>query len=150
MEIDFNNIWELVVSFAGALAVVASILASLYAILKNTRKYKEWVDRKRKRNQALNKLADNIGLLEDYRRSEKEQKEMANVIKTVQYSNMVLLRYRVNRLCKVIQEKGYMTIDEKIDLDDLYSAYEAHGGNSRTHEMYEYTISKYEIKKEAL
>lgn len=64
----------------------------------------------------------------------------------IKFGMLAILRFRVNRLCSVIKEQGFMTLDEKIDLDDLYTAYEKLGGNSRTHELYEYTIRNYSIK----
>lgn len=53
---------------------------------------------------------------------------------------LALLRFRVNRICQLVKEKGYITIDQKLDLIDLYKAYESLGGNSRTHILYEETI----------
>ena len=61
---------------------------------------------------------------------------------------LALLRFRVNRMCMRIKEKSFMTLDEKLDLDDIYKAYELLGGNSRTHLIYEETIKRYEIKED--
>lgn len=71
---------------------------------------------------------------------ESEEKEL------IKFGMLAILRFRVNRLCSFIKEQGFMTIDEKIDLDDLYLAYGKLGGNSKTHELYEYTVKNYEIK----
>lgn len=73
--------------------------------------------------------------------AEKESKEQA----LMKYGVLALLRFRVNRLCALIKEQKYMTIDQKLDLIDLYNAYEALGGNSRTHILYE-EIIKYDVK----
>lgn len=43
-----------------------------------------------------------------------------------------LLRFRINRLCHHIASQGYMTVDERHDLTDLFDSYKALGGNSRT------------------
>lgn len=59
---------------------------------------------------------------------------------------LALLRFRVNRLCNIIREQGYMTTDEKYDLVDLHTAYEVLGGNSRTHLMYEDTLARFLVK----
>lgn len=73
--------------------------------------------------------------------AQKESKEQA----LMKYGVLALLRFRVNRLCALIKEQKYMTIDQKLDLIDLYKAYEALGGNSRTHILYE-EIIKYDVK----
>lgn len=65
----------------------------------------------------------------------------------IKFGMLAILRFRVNRLCSVIKEQGFMTIDEKIDLDDLYLAYEKLGGNSRTHELYDYTVKNFTIRE---
>lgn len=59
---------------------------------------------------------------------------------------LALLRFRINRMCVKIKDQGYMTIDEKLDLQDLYTAYASLGGNSRTHLVYEEVLKKYEVK----
>lgn len=73
--------------------------------------------------------------------AKKESKEQA----LMKYGVLALLRFRVNRLCALIKDQKYMTIDQKLDLIDLYKAYEALGGNSRTHLLYE-EIIKYEVR----
>lgn len=60
---------------------------------------------------------------------------------------LALLRFRINRMCFKIKAQGYMTIDEKIDIQDLYTAYASLGGNSRTHLIYEEIMKKYEVKE---
>ena len=57
-----------------------------------------------------------------------------------------LLRFRVHRLCTHISTQGFMTIDEKNDLVDLYESYKSLGGNSRTQIMYENVIEHFDIK----
>ncbi|MFL8969299.1 hypothetical protein ACKA04_04420 [Helcococcus kunzii] len=81
--------------------------------------------------------------VENQRRITEKESEEQRLIK---FGMLAILRFRVNRLCSAIKEQGFMTLDEKIDLDDLYIAYEKLGGNSRTHELYEYTIKNYKIK----
>ncbi|MFM1580738.1 hypothetical protein ABGF48_00790 [Helcococcus bovis] len=53
---------------------------------------------------------------------------------------LALLRFRVNRLANHIQDQRGITIDEKIDLDDLFTAYKSLGGNSRTELIYKEAI----------
>ena len=81
--------------------------------------------------------------IEAQKEAAKRESEEQELIK---FGMLAILRFRVNRLCSVIKEQGFITLDEKIDLDDLYLAYEKLGGNSRTHELYEYTVKNYEIK----
>lgn len=57
-----------------------------------------------------------------------------------------LLRYRINRLCIHIASQGYMTIDEKNDLVDLFKAYSKLGGNSRTAIMYDNVMDTFDVK----
>lgn len=73
--------------------------------------------------------------------AEKESQEQ----EVIKEGLLALLRFRINRLCTFAEKQQYLTIDQKIDLQDLYTAYELLGGNSRTHERYEQVI-KYEIK----
>ena len=56
---------------------------------------------------------------------------------------VALLRFRINRLCNHIKDSNYMSIDEQRDLEDLYSAYKALGGNSRTHIVYNKIMNEY-------
>ncbi|WP_124058486.1 hypothetical protein [Vaginisenegalia massiliensis] len=56
-----------------------------------------------------------------------------------------LLRFRINRICKIVKENGEMTLDEKQDLDDMMKAYANLGGNGRTKMLYE-EIIKLKIK----
>lgn len=57
-----------------------------------------------------------------------------------------LLRFRVNRLCSLAIEQGYLYVDERLDLDELFRSYELLGGNSQTKSRYTHIISKYETK----
>lgn len=57
-----------------------------------------------------------------------------------------LLRFRIHRLCIHIAGQGYMTIDEKNDLVDLYESYKNLGGNSRTQIVYENIIDSFEVR----
>ena len=60
---------------------------------------------------------------------------------------LALLRFRINRMCFKIKDQGYMSIDEKLDIQDLHTAYASLGGNSRTHLIYEEVMKKYEVKE---
>lgn len=93
----------------------------------------------------LNKV---IGVVKDHLQLKREliETEMAEQ-DLLKQGVLALLRYRVNRLCVHIKNKGYMTVDEKLDLADIYKSYELLGGNSRTHLIYEETMKKYEIKE---
>lgn len=53
---------------------------------------------------------------------------------------VVILHFRLNRECLRIQKKGYMTLGERQDLEDIYNAYAALGGNGTGHQMYMETI----------
>lgn len=64
----------------------------------------------------------------------------------IKYGVLGLLRSRINCICTQISSQGFMTIDEKIDLDQLYEAYKNLGGNSKTSIVYEQTISTFEVK----
>lgn len=57
-----------------------------------------------------------------------------------------LLKFRINRLCAVIEENEQITIDCKMDLDDMFKSYEALGGNGRTKIRYLECIKNYPIK----
>ena len=57
-----------------------------------------------------------------------------------------LLRFRINRLCTHAKEQGFLYIDEKGDLDDLFKSYIALGGNSSTKRRYEFTCNEYATK----
>lgn len=94
-------------------------------------------------------LNKSIGVLKDHLRLKREAMEHESAEQDlIKQGVLALLRFRVNRLCMVIKQKGYMTIDEKLDLDDIYKSYELLGGNSRTHLIYEETLKKYELREE--
>lgn len=58
---------------------------------------------------------------------------------------LALLRFRINRLIDCIIEEEKMTLNERLDLDDLYQAYQSLGGNSRTHQRYIDIIEMYPV-----
>ena len=90
-----------------------------------------------------------IGVFKDHLRLKREAMEHESTEQDlIKQWVLALLRFRVNRLCVSIKNKGYMTIDEKLDLDDIYKSYELLGGNSRTHLIYEETLKKYELREE--
>ena len=90
-----------------------------------------------------------IGVFKDHLRLKREAMEHESTEQDlIKQGVLALLRFRVNRLCVSIKNKGYMTIDEKLDLDDIYKSYELLGGNSRTHLIYEETLKKYELREE--
>ena len=94
-------------------------------------------------------LNKSIGVFKDHLRLKREAMEHESAEQDlIKQGVLALLRFRVNRLCMVIKQKGYMTIDEKLDLDDIYKSYELLGGNSRTHLIYEETLKKYELREE--
>lgn len=99
----------------------------------------------------LNTYKDSIEFKKKIQEQELEEKKKAALKETeeqalIKDGMLALLRFRVNRICFHIKEQGFMTLDEKIDLDDLYKTYENLGGNSRAHELYEYTIKNYDVK----
>ena len=90
-----------------------------------------------------------IGVFKDHLRLKREAMEHESKEQgLIKQGVLALLRFRVNRLCVAIKQKGYMTIDEKLDLDDIYKSYELLGGNSRTHLIYEETMKNYKVKEE--
>lgn len=137
--IDLHFFWKIFTSIVASFGIIMTFWNLVKQLKKNTKEAKAEMKKREKREEALNTLADNIEILLQYPKSAEEQELM-------KFGMLAILRFRVNRLCSVIKEQGFMTIDEKIDLDDLYTAYETLGGNSRTHELYEYTIKNYKIK----
>ena len=94
-------------------------------------------------------LNKSIGVFKDHLRLKREAMEHESAEQDlIKQGVLALLRFRVNRLCMAIKQKGYMTIDEKLDLDDIYKSYELLGGNSRTHLVYEETMKNYKVKEE--
>ena len=94
-------------------------------------------------------LNKSIGVLKDHLRLKREAMEHESTEQDlIKQGVLALLRFRVNRLCVAIKQKGYMTIDEKLDLTDIYKSYEMLGGNSRTHLVYEETMKNYKVKEE--
>lgn len=94
-------------------------------------------------------LNKSIGVFKDHLRLKREAMEHESAEQDfIKQGVLALLRFRVNRLCMAIKQKGYMTIDEKLELDDIYKSYELLGGNSRTHLIYEETLKKYELREE--
>lgn len=90
-----------------------------------------------------------IGVFKDHLRLKREALEHESAEQDlIKQGVLALLRFRVNRLCVAIKNKGYMTIDEKLDLVDIYKSYELLGGNSRTHLIYEETMKNYELREE--
>lgn len=146
MQIDFTYFWKIFTSIVASFGIIMSAWGLYKQFKKNTTEAKKEFLLKEKRAEALNKIAENIEIFEDYTRSSQEQKELVGKTELMQEGMLAILRFRVNRLCIVIKEQGFMTIDEKLDLEDLYSAYARLGGNSRTHEMYEYTVNNYKVQ----
>lgn len=72
----------------------------------------------------------------------KNEREEQALIKMALLS---LLRFRINRLCTHIANQGYMTIDERHDLTDLFDSYKALGGNSRTEIIVKNVISNFNL-----
>ncbi|SEP91718.1 hypothetical protein SAMN04488558_10381 [Ignavigranum ruoffiae] len=93
-------------------------------------------------NRAVNAYRQSVNNKRRQMENESEEQEL------LKQGVLALLRFRVNRMCMRIKEKSFMTLDEKLDLDDIYKAYELLGGNSRTHLIYEETIKRYEIKED--
>ncbi|MGY4105143.1 hypothetical protein ACWOA0_05915 [Ignavigranum ruoffiae] len=93
-------------------------------------------------NRAVNTYRQSVNNKRRQMENESEEQEL------LKQGVLALLRFRVNRMCTRIKEKSFMTLDEKLDLDDIYKAYELLGGNSRTHLIYEETIKRYEIKED--
>ena len=54
-------------------------------------------------------------------------------------------RYRIRQLCHVYLARGWMSIDEYQQLQEMFNLYSAIGGNGQTKELYEKTI-ELEIK----
>ena len=78
-------------------------------------------------------------LNDDRRKKEEAEQEL------LKQGMLALLRFRINKLIDVIYEKEKITLNEKLDLDDLYQAYESLGGNSRTHQKYVDCMERFQI-----
>ena len=146
MQIDLEYFWKIFTSIVASFGIIMTAWGLIKQFKKNTSEAREERRKKEKRAEALNKIAENVEIFEDYVRSSAEQKKIVDKIDLIQDGTLAMLRFRVNKLCSSIKEQGFMTIDEKLDLEDLYSAYARLGGNSRTHEMYEYTINNYKVQ----
>lgn len=59
-----------------------------------------------------------------------------------------LLRFRINRLCATIEKNGEITIDCKLDLEDMYKVYKLLNQNGRTKIRVEECFKNYPIIKE--
>lgn len=66
--------------------------------------------------------------------------------KQIKKGLLSLLRFRINRLYVHIKEQQFITLDEEFDLDDLYNAYSALGGNGETKRRFELIKEHYEVK----
>ncbi|MFM1525277.1 MULTISPECIES: hypothetical protein [Helcococcus] len=114
--------------------IITSIFAAMGWILKKVAS--EYVKtQKFKREQ----LESEKKLNEDRRIKEELEQDL------LKQGMLALLRFRVNKIIDSIYEKGKMTLNEKLDLDDLYQAYESLGGNSRTHQKYMDCMERFQI-----
>lgn len=87
------------------------------------------------------KVTDASDLAIEKLQHEKEQAEKERLEQNQLKEGLLsLLRYRINRICAGIKEKGEMTLDEQTDLQDMFSAYEQLGGNGRTKRLYQEII----------
>ena len=141
MEIDFQYFWKIFTSMAASLTVIVGFWEGFKKLKNNTKEAKEALEKKERREKALNTLADNIEVLSCYEKSMMQVESMEKAI-------MAMLSYRVTQICLGVKEKGFIGLMEKIDLDHLYVAYENLGGNSTTHEIYEFTIKNYPVRDE--
>ena len=141
MQIDFQFFWKIFTSIAASLAVIVGFWEGLKKIKNNTKEAKEALEKKERREKALSTLADNIEILTC---CQKTMIQMEGMEKAV----MAMLSYRVSQICSGVRDKGFIGLMEKIDLDHLYTAYENLGGNSTTHQIYEFTIKNYPVKDE--
>lgn len=89
---------------------------------------------------ALNMYRQRIELSRN--RTELESKEQGYIKEAL----VSILRYRINQMLTGIQNRGYMYLDEKLDLADLFQAYTSLGGNSRTHDWYMEVINIYKVR----
>ena len=141
MQIDFTYFWKIFTSIAASFAVIVGFWEGIKKVKSNTKEAKEALEKKERREKALNTLADNIEVITCCQKSMMRAESMEQAI-------MAMLSYRVNQICLGVKEKGFIGLMEKIDLDHLYIAYENLGGNSTTHEIYEFTIKNYPVKDE--
>lgn len=73
--------------------------------------------------------------------------EESNEQELIKIAMLSLLRFRINRICTSVMEVGEITFGEKADLDDLFKAYSALGGNSSTETRYKYVVEKIPLKR---
>ena len=92
----------------------------------------------------VNKVVNSIIKTQKMKRQQMidETTEQDNIKKGL----LSLLRFRINRMCYSIKVKGFMTSDERFDINDMYSAYITLGGNGKTKIMIDYILSHYDIK----
>lgn len=58
-------------------------------------------------------------------------------------------RYRIRQLCHVYIARGYMSLDEFSQLQEMFNIYAAIGGNGQTKELYDRVVRTVEIKTAA-
>lgn len=92
----------------------------------------------------VNKVVNSVMKTQKMKRQQiiDETTEQDNIKKGL----LSLLRFRINRMCYSIKVKGFMTSDERFDMNDMYEAYTILGGNGKTKIMVDYILSHYDIK----
>lgn len=74
-------------------------------------------------------------------------------IDVLEESNLALLGDKVYHLCKSYIKRGWCTVEERRNLDRLFSAYEARGGNGTAKKLWErtqalpYTKEEFELSQ---
>lgn len=141
MNIDFQFFWKIFTSIAASLAVIVGFWEGIKKVKSNTAEAKRALEKRERREKALNTLAENVDALASCQHNIMQ-------IESIEKAVMAMLSYRINQICLEIKKKGFIRLMEKIDLDYLFTAYENLGGNSTTHEIYEFTINNYPIRDE--
>ena len=141
MNIDFQYFWKIFTSIAASLGIIVAFWEGIKKVKSNTAEAKKALEKKERREKALNTLADNIDVLTCCQQNIMQ-------IEHIEKAVMAMLSYRITQICLEVKKKKFIGLMEKIDLDHLFTAYENLGGNSTTHEIYEFTINNYPIKDE--
>ena len=141
MDVDFQYFWKIFTSIAASLGIIVAFWEGIKKVKSNTVEAKRALEKKERREKALNTLADNIEVLTCCQNSMIQ-------IESIEKAVMAMLSYRITQICLEVKKRKFIGLMEKIDLDHLFMAYENLGGNGTTHEIYEFTINNYPIKDE--
>lgn len=96
---------------------------------------------------AVKKIIDINGAVDALRKSLDEVEKMAEVLSYVEEGTKGMLRFKINKYCMEIIERGFVIPIELDELNGIYKPYIDLGGNGQTKKMYE-EVLKLPIRKE--